>query len=342
MSTSNLSQLLIKNLSILKASNPLFINLAADAFIQDYQSTYPDAQLSFLNFHYGEFLAHQRHGRNCQFDHSYRAQDIHDIAIIAFPKSKAELAYTLAMLSEALDDNSIVYFVGEKNSGVKSVEKLAKDYISGCQKDDAARHCMLFSAQYVKPQKPFQVKEWFNYYPLQTQSQELTICALPGVFSQLKLDVGTKLLLEHLPNYSNESILDFGCGAGVIGATIAHQCSDASVTLADVNALALASSKETFAKNQLVGQFIATDSMSHIASHYDHVISNPPFHQGLNTHYQATEDFLDAIAKFIKPKGSLTIVANSFLKYQPIMEKRFKSVNQVAKANGFTIYLAEK
>ncbi|QOL26040.1 class I SAM-dependent methyltransferase [Thalassotalea sp. LPB0316] len=340
MSVANTSQLLLKNLSLLKATKPLFINLPADAFIDEYKREYPHAQLSFFNSHYGEYLAHQAKQHPCQFSHYYQANEIHDLIIIAFPKSKAELGYTLAMLNEVTDQNTIIYFVGEKNSGVKSVEKLAKNYLHGCQKDDAARHCLLFSGCYKAQAKPFDVDEWFVQYPLDIKGKTIQIYALPGVFSQERLDVGTKLLLEYLPDYTGKKVLDFGCGAGVIGAYIASSYPSSTLALADVSALALASAKQTFAANQLKGKFIATDSMSNITDLFDAVISNPPFHQGLKTHYQATERFLSEIAKHIKVKGSLTIVANSFLKYQPIIASKFISVEQAVKANGFTVYHA--
>ncbi len=42
----------------------------------------------------------------------------------------------------------------------------------------------------------------------------LTVASLPGVFSQKKLDVGTALLLNNLPEVMQGKVLDFGCGAG--------------------------------------------------------------------------------------------------------------------------------
>jgi 16S rRNA (guanine1207-N2)-methyltransferase len=48
--------------------------------------------------------------------------------------------------------------------------------------------------------------------------KELTICALPGVFSQNHLDVGTAVLLPYLNQVKSGRIADFGCGAGIISA----------------------------------------------------------------------------------------------------------------------------
>ena len=50
------------------------------------------------------------------------------------------------------------------------------------------------------------------------------------------------------------------------------------------------------------------------------------------------ESFLENIKPYILPKGSITIVANSFLRYQEIMAKTIGSTSIVNKANGFSIY----
>ena len=49
----------------------------------------------------------------------------------------------------------------------------------------------------------------------------LKVVSLPGVFSHGRLDRGTALLLEHLDKLPSGHLLDFGCGAGVLGAALA-------------------------------------------------------------------------------------------------------------------------
>ena len=67
---------------------------------------------------------------------------------------------------------------------------------------------------------------------------------------------------------------------------------------------------------------------------YDFVISNPPFHQGVKTHYGATEQFLGEIKQNLAIKASITIVANSFLKYVPIMEKAIGKTKTLVSKEG--------
>ena len=87
---------------------------------------------------------------------------------------------------------------------------------------------------------------------------------------------------------------------------------------------------------------ILSDGMQAVSGQFDLIISNPPFHTGISTDYQIAEDFLALSKQFLKPKGKLTIVANSFLKYPPILEAQFSDYETLAKNNKFAVYHAQK
>jgi 16S rRNA (guanine1207-N2)-methyltransferase len=196
----------------------------------------------------------------------------------------------------------------------------------------------LYFGQFNNQYHDFNFDSWFKNYQISIDDISLTITSLPGVFSQNSLDVGTRVLLNNLPNNLSDNILDFGCGAGVISCFIGKKFPNTHLSLLDVNALALSSAERTLAINGLTGKVFPSNSLSNVTEKYQHIVSNPPFHQGIKTNYQATETFLQNIKKHIKPKGSITIVANSFLRYQEIMDKTINSSKILAKEQGFTIY----
>ena len=105
-----------------------------------------------------------------------------------------------------------------------------------------------------------------------------------------------------------------------------------------MSALALYSAQETLKLNNLTGKIFPSNSLSDVNGKYDYVISNPPFHQGLKTNYQATETFLSKIKRHLKPRGQVIVVANSFLRYQPIMEEEIGRTQLLAKKKGFSLY----
>lgn len=61
-----------------------------------------------------------------------------------------------------------------------------------------------------------------------------------GVFSPDKVDLGTRVLLESVPEPPRDGrLLDLGCGYGPIALTMAHRAPDARVLGVDVNARAV-------------------------------------------------------------------------------------------------------
>ncbi|MGL4480298.1 MAG: methyltransferase, partial [Aeromonas veronii] len=54
-----------------------------------------------------------------------------------------------------------------------------------------------------------------------------------------------------------------------------------------------------------------------------------------------TEQFLAKAPEFLLPNGSLTIVANAFLRYQPILETHFKRTEVISSDAKFKVYLSK-
>ena len=71
-------------------------------------------------------------------------------------------------------------------------------------------------------------------------------------------------------------------------------------------------------------------------------LSTPPFHVGVHTDYFATENLLRKAAKHLAKGGELRLVANSFLKYQPLIEEHLGVCAVKAEGYGFRIYRAKR
>ncbi len=262
-----------------------------------------------------------------------------DMILLYWPKAKAEAEYLLAMLLAKLGSDTEIAVVGENRSGVKSIEKMFKAY-GPITKYDSARRCSFYWGQCNQQPKLFALADWFKSYSVQYQDTQLTIKSLPGVFSHGEFDLGSKLLLDTLPRLSGK-VVDFGCGAGVIGSVMATLNPDIELEMCDISALAVESSKATLAANHLKGHVFASDVYSDCATDYQFIISNPPFHAGLDTSYSATETLLAQAPQQLSKGGEMLIVANSFLKYPPIIDKAFGNCSTLNKTNKFVIYHAK-
>jgi 16S rRNA (guanine1207-N2)-methyltransferase len=170
----------------------------------------------------------------------------------------------------------------------------------------------------------------------------LQVLSLPGVFSHGRLDRGSALLLEQLDGLPQGHLLDFGCGAGVLGATLKRRYPHSQVSMLDVDAFAIESSRLTLAANGLDAEVIAGDGIDAAPQGLAAIISNPPFHTGVHTDYQASEHLLRQAARHLDKGGELRLVANSFLKYPPLIEQHLGPCKTLSEADGFRIYSARR
>ena len=161
-----------------------------------------------------------------------------------------------------------------------------------------------------------------------------------GVFSKGEVDVGTKLLLEALPEEMSGEILDLGCGWGVIGVSIARKWPGTRVTMADVNTRALDLSRENAKRNRAEVVCAESDGMAAFeGKQFDAVITNPPIRAGKQVIYKM---FADA-AKSLKPGGALYLVirkqqgAESCMKY---LKTLYGEVEKLDKSGGFWVIRA--
>lgn len=279
-------------------------------------------------------------GEGILFDHQLGGAPRFDALLLLMPKAKAEAQYLLAMMTPLLEAGADLFLAGENRGGINGADKLLAPYGEKPIKRDSARRCSLYHGELCKPVAPFELESWFGRYQCKAGDTELTVLALPGVFSAAELDLGTQMLLAAVPPMQGE-LLDFGCGAGVIGSVLAKRNPDLRVNMVDISALALESSRRTLAINGLQGKVYPSDVYSDVSTPFQHIVSNPPFHAGLKTFYAATETFLARAPEFLLPNGSLTIVANAFLRYQPILETHFKRVDVISSDAKFKVYLSK-
>jgi 16S rRNA (guanine1207-N2)-methyltransferase len=137
-------------------------------------------------------------------------------------------------------------------------------------------------------------------------------------------------------------VLDFACGAGVIGSCIAAQHAGARVTFADTSALALKACEDTLSANHLQGTVLASDGFSDLSGSFDLVITNPPIHAGVRTDNRLGMRLMESVHRHIRAGGRLILVANLHLPYENWLSTRFKSCTQLASNENFKVIVAKK
>jgi len=263
-----------------------------------------------------------------------------DAAVLFLPKSRELTDYLLQAMAARLP-GGMLYLVGEKRAGIERASKQLGAF-GKPRKLDSARHCQLWQIEVTQAPALPDLQALAEHFSLELDDGPLEVVSLPGVFSHGRLDRGTALLLKHLDQLPTGHLLDFGCGAGVLGAALKRRYPQSQVSMLDVDAFAIASSRLTLSANGLEAQVLAGDGI-HAAPHgLAAILSNPPFHQGVHTNYAATELLLREAANHLQPNGELRLVANNFLQYKPLIEQNLGSCQTLAEAEGFRIYQASK
>lgn len=123
-----------------------------------------------------------------------------------------------------------------------------------------------------------------------------------GIFSKDQVDYATDILIKTIPPLSG-SLLDMGCGYGVIGIVLTKTYG-LQLTQTDINQLAIDLTKENDVLNEVASNVIKSDCFENVADSFDTIVINPPIHAGKAVTYRMyDESFLH-----LNQKGTLYIV----------------------------------
>lgn len=138
-----------------------------------------------------------------------------------------------------------------------------------------------------------------------------------GVFSKGELDFGTRLLIENvLKEDISGSVLDFGCGYGVIGIVLA-KLKNVNMTMVDVNNRAIHLTKKNILENNIQNAIaFSSDGFTNIDKKFNYIVSNPPIRIGKVKLYEIIKD----MKNYLESDGVIYLVirkeqgAKSFIK----------------------------
>lgn len=270
-----------------------------------------------------------------------------DTIAVFLPKARAELDLRLSFARWLSVAGAKVILIGEKKEGIAGAVKQLKSYAPEAAKVDSARHCQIWCAENIEPLSEFELTDWMSWHSVTSAGISVDVAGLPGIFSQGQLDDGTTVLLETLastPVKANR-ILDFACGAGVIGAWLQawqenNGDSPAWVDGVDVQFQAITCARATYTNANASGDIIASDGLAGVDGVWPAIITNPPFHTGVKTDTSIVEDFLRDVSRHLERRGELRLVANSFLPYEILIKRFIGPVERLYEGRRFTVYQA--
>ncbi|MXP67851.1 16S rRNA (guanine(1207)-N(2))-methyltransferase RsmC [Pantoea sp. Aalb] len=291
-------------------------------------------------YHYWQNLRHHL-GTRAVYSLVARSVDVQgcDTLVYFWSKNKLESQFQLQNLLSLLPIGCDIFIVGENRSGINSGILMFKKWMRFV-KIDNARHSQLYHG-YLKQQPNFNIKSFSNTYKF----NNFIIHTLPGVFNRYGLDAGSNLLLSTFMTDINKykikgKVLDVGCGNGILSTILSKYSPNVSLWLCDVHAAAIKCSKDTLLTNGLKGKIFPSNIFSDVNDRFDLIISNPPFHEGIQNNFTNAYNIIHGSIKHLNYGGELRIVANSFLPYENFLNQTFGNYKIIAKNNRFKVYSA--
>lgn len=273
-----------------------------------------------------------------------------ELVLLKIPKTTALLEQQLIDLQTRVSTATTVIAAGKANLIQKSTLALFEKYLGTTTTSLAKKKARLVFCQPTGTQShssPYPTV-WF------TDKPRFEISNLANVFARQQLDIGARFLLEHLsklPNMDNKTVIDLGCGNGVLGLHILNQNKQAKVVFVDESYMAVASAKQNVFVNlpekELQSEFIVNNCLDDFVnkakfSEVDIVLCNPPFHQqNTITDHIAWQMFKDA-KSLLKNGGQLIVVGNRHLDYPNKLKRLFANAITVATNQKFSILSASK
>jgi len=266
-----------------------------------------------------------------------------DLVLMKIPKSHLYLQDLLQRLSAVLTTNTtLIAAAMAKNihsSTLAVFEKTLAPTTTSLAKKKA-RLVYVDTAKVKTKNHDASVKQ----YLLENSDYQLNNYS--NVFSAQKLDIGTRLLLANIPVSSEyKTIVDMGCGNGVVGLISAEKNPVAKVIFTDESFMAVQSATENFKASDLNNdaEFYATDCLQALASGTaDLVLNNPPFHQQHAVGTQLAMAMFKDAKRVLKTGGELWVIGNRHLGYHLSLKKIFGNSTLVTSDSKFVILKALK
>lgn len=163
-----------------------------------------------------------------------------------------------------------------------------------------------------------------------------------GLFSYEMVDKGTKLLLEVAEIPESGTVLDLGCGYGVIGIVLAKLNPRLRVYMVDINREAVKLARRNIKRNGvedrvtvLLGDlYEPVRGLKFVA-----IYSNPPLAAGMDV----VKRIITEAPNYLESGGTLQIVVRKGAEaVKKCMEKTFGNVKQLASKEGYKVFLSRK
>jgi 16S rRNA (guanine1207-N2)-methyltransferase len=217
----------------------------------------------------------------------------------AVPVGKQRLVDALSLLCR----DGRLYLAGSRRTGLSRYEDCLREAGATVERVGDRDGCRLLAATRPRTLDPPSYVSVRRIRPT-VGGVDLSLRAVPGLFSASGLDDGTRLLLESVALGEGERVLDLCCGYGAVGA-YAGRVADGEVWLSDDDRVATRCAECSLRASGVDGTVLTADCLEGVADRtFDAVLCNPPTHAGEGVLAELLSGAYDVLA----PGGRLNVV----------------------------------
>lgn len=255
--------------------------------------------------------------------------------VILAPPGTVERRYAVAQALRALQPSGELVVLALKDKGGSRLKKELQAF--GCEVEEWSKaHHRICVVE--RPAEPIGIDTAIAEGAPRTVAA-LGLWSQPGVFSWDRPDPGSLLLIDKLPKLEGRGA-DLGCGVGLLAKAVLASPGVTELLMLDLDRRAVEAAKLNITDPRASIQW--ADATEADLEGLNFVVMNPPFHGEGHEDRNLGIAFISTAAKALKKGGTLWMVANRHLPYEPALTARFHRVTLVVETGGYKVYEALK
>ena len=257
-------------------------------------------------------------------------------AVVLAPPGAVERDHVLAQALRVLMPGAPLLAFAPKDKGGSRLRKTLEAF--GCRVAEDARKHHRF-CHVARPEAPVGVAEAIAAGAPRL-SPALGVWTQPGVFSWDRVDAGSAKLIELLPPLAGRGA-DLGCGIGLLAQRVLASPAVTELTCVDIDRRAVDCARHNLDDPRATVRWADVRRLDGLAD-LDHVVMNPPFHDGGTEDRNLGVAFVETAARLLRKGGTCWLVANRHLPYEATLSKAFEAFEVRHDGGGYKVIEARR
>ncbi len=262
-----------------------------------------------------------------------------DTIILELTKNTDHNLSLFSMAEESLNLKGVLVLNGNNNLGIQSLIKKINSYWMHTDLLVKSRGRIAYFIKEINLSR--KVRHWKQLSKLEINKDGYYTC--PNMFSPKQIDQGSIQLANALKNNLYGKVADLGSGWGYLSnSALSTNFKIDQITMFEKNFSAINAAKLNVLDSRAKFKWLDIDVLIKFKTKYDHIICNPPFHEGSRKKIDLLQSFINCSSNIIKKNGSAWMVFVSDISVEKYIENAFGNFRVIKKDRHYKVYEMSK